>query len=179
MSAWIDITGQRFGLLRAIEPVFSPGMRHRGWFCICDCGGAVVKSGSDLRTGNTGSCGCMRDACRKSLPPTEAAFRYLYREYQDSARARGHAFDLSRDEFRRLTRQDCLYCGVLPGAVVSRPRINGSYIYNGVDRVDNTKGYIVDNCVACCKTCNLMKRMSSVGEFLSHIERIHKHQHTT
>jgi hypothetical protein len=28
---------------------------------------------------------------------------------------------------------------------------------NGIDRMDNTRGYTVENCVGCCGTCNFMK----------------------
>jgi hypothetical protein len=27
----------------------------------------------------------------------------------------------------------------------------------GIDRIDNTKGYIIDNCRACCTMCNMIK----------------------
>jgi hypothetical protein len=30
--------------------------------------------------------------------------------------------------------------------------------YNGIDRVDNEKGYLVENCVPCCFTCNSLKK---------------------
>lgn len=31
------------------------------------------------------------------------------------------------------------------------------YFYNGIDRLDNTKGYTPENSVACCKHCNSLK----------------------
>ena len=39
---------------------------------------------------------------------------------------------------------------------------------NGVDRVDNTKGYSVDNSVPCCKFCNTAKHTMSEGDFFTH-----------
>jgi len=35
--------------------------RHRKitWLCECDCGNVVVVAGTELRSGNTGSCGCL------------------------------------------------------------------------------------------------------------------------
>lgn len=53
----IDLTGQRFGRLVAIE-VAGRG-KYRLWKCRCDCGKSTVVDGASLRTGNTRSCGCL------------------------------------------------------------------------------------------------------------------------
>jgi len=45
---------------------------------------------------------------------------------------------------------------------------------DGLDRIDNTKGYVIDNVVPCCGHCNLMKRGMTVLEFKEHIQRIVK-----
>lgn len=45
--------------------------------------------------------------------------------------------------------------------------------YNSIDRVDPTKGYIIDNCVPCCTTCNYMKRILQRDEFLDHVKKIY------
>lgn len=56
----LELTGQRFGRLLAIEPgeVVSPG-RNLTWICRCDCGNTVVVKGSLLKRGSTRSCGCL------------------------------------------------------------------------------------------------------------------------
>ena len=56
----IDLTGQRFGRLVAIEPA---GSGHNGgvvWRCQCDCGQVCQVEGYRLRKGVTQSCGCLR-----------------------------------------------------------------------------------------------------------------------
>lgn len=50
----IDITGQRFGRLLALEHLGS-GL----WRCRCDCGNEKKLRGGTLRSGNTTSCGCL------------------------------------------------------------------------------------------------------------------------
>lgn len=50
-----DITGQRFGRLVAVS--YEPGK----WLCRCDCGKTTLATGGNLRSGNTTSCGCLRD----------------------------------------------------------------------------------------------------------------------
>lgn len=54
----VDITGQRFGKLTAIEKVKIPGKLHAYWRCKCDCGNESVVCGSNLRKGGSKSCGC-------------------------------------------------------------------------------------------------------------------------
>lgn len=55
-----DITGQRFGRLKAICDVGLDTDRHMKWLCECDCGKEVVVRGSDLRKGKQVSCGCYK-----------------------------------------------------------------------------------------------------------------------
>lgn len=56
----LDLTGQRFGRLTAIERC---GMDSSGknsvWLCLCDCGGTTKATTTHLRNGHTQSCGCL------------------------------------------------------------------------------------------------------------------------
>jgi hypothetical protein len=55
-----DITGQRFGRLVVIRRV---GLDRQGlalWECRCDCGAIPQVLGSNLRKGDTKSCGCLQ-----------------------------------------------------------------------------------------------------------------------
>lgn len=45
----------------------------------------------------------------------------------------------------------------------------------GLDRVDNTQGYLISNIVSCCKQCNQMKMDYTRSEFIEHCVRIVKH----
>lgn len=42
----------------------------------------------------------------------------------------------------------------------------------GIDRVDNSKGYILDNVVPACGTCNRMKHAREWGDVLQHFKAI-------
>lgn len=60
MPAKIDITGQRFGKLVALEQI---GRNRYGtflWHCKCDCGNTTSTSVGTLRYGISKSCGCSR-----------------------------------------------------------------------------------------------------------------------
>lgn len=59
MPPFVDITGHKYGKLLVIG---RSGMLNGrvSWLCRCDCGGDVVVTGNNLRTGNTIACGCGR-----------------------------------------------------------------------------------------------------------------------
>ena len=57
----------------------------------------------------------------------------------------------------------------------SRRRGNGDYTYNGIDRVDNTRGYTLDNVVPCCFKCNRAKDTMTKEEFLEWVGRVATH----
>lgn len=65
-SSFRDITGQKFGKLLAIEPLYAIDNSYY-WSCKCDCGRDVVVKGHDLCTGNTKSCGCMRSGAEVDI----------------------------------------------------------------------------------------------------------------
>ncbi len=53
----IDMTGHRFNLLMVLKQAPHVGQQTR-WLCRCDCGALVTVRSNNLRSGNTGSCGC-------------------------------------------------------------------------------------------------------------------------
>jgi hypothetical protein len=72
-----------------------------------------------------------------------------------------------------LTQSDCHYCGVQPERTL---RKYTQFRWNGIDRIDSSKGYVDGNVVPCCKTCNELKSDKSREEFLAQIEAIHRWQ---
>lgn len=57
----IDLTNKKFGLLTALYPNGRNNNKNIVWHCICECGNETDVSSHDLITGNTKSCGCMRN----------------------------------------------------------------------------------------------------------------------
>jgi len=115
------------------------------------------------------------------LPGDEAAFRQLLGSYKKNARHRGLPFDISTEAFRAITKQDCHYCGVPPTNTYKHwsagKRLRDPYIYNGIDRIDSTKGYTEDNVVPCCTMCNRRKMESTISELFSWVKRVYEHSH--
>lgn len=177
--------GDLFGKLTIIDK----SDIHKGkqfWNCKCECGNLTKAWTSQLNRGVKKSCGCLRsETSRKSiakpilgrtLPYGEAARNKLYFTYRFDAKGKDVDFCLTRDQFSILTKGNCAYCGKEPNHAYTYKNMNGPYTANGIDRVNSSLGYTIENTVSCCKTCNLMKNTLSVEEFFTHIELIYKHK---
>jgi len=81
VSTRLDLTGQQYGLLVAVEP--SP-TRAVHWVCRCECGNLREVDTRNLRSGNTRSCGCTRGFKRitHGQSMTKARGRKPSRTYQ-------------------------------------------------------------------------------------------------
>ena len=174
-SRIIDETGKKYGRWTVIERGFDD--RHGAfWLCKCECGEERIVLGTSLRNGESRSCGCLSADMaseRAWLPFGESSKRKLFSVYKSSARHRGLKWNLTKDEFLRITQQPCHYCGVEPKQIcLATETANGEYIYNGIDRKDSSIGYIPSNVVPCCKACNYAKNKLSYDEFLDLIKRI-------
>jgi hypothetical protein len=169
-----DLTGQRYGQLTVFE--FYERKDYRTfWKCLCDCGKEKIIDACSLRTGHTRSCGCFFNRGNQ-IEYGLAAFNRLYHSYKVKAKDRNREFLLNKDDFRTITLQNCYYCGIEPKQIY-RPRSNtgisnGPYVYNGIDRKENLKGYTLENCVACCGRCNRMKLQLSVEDFINQCIRV-------
>jgi len=105
------------------------------------------------------------------------AFTILYYKYKTRARRIKKPFELTKIQFEKLTSSKCSYCGNPPSYLFNRRRRGSkkSYVYNGIDRVDPKKGYIMSNCVSCCGICNKMKGSLDLDSFLKRIKMIYQH----
>lgn len=113
--------------------------------------------------------------CRKL--DTYKVQNYIYYTYKLSAKKRNKNFELSLEEFIDICEKPCFYCGIeKEKSNLCRPsRLEAEWRYNGIDRVDNSRGYTLDNIVPCCKLCNKMKMALDYNEFIDHIYKIRDH----
>jgi 5-methylcytosine-specific restriction endonuclease McrA len=177
--------GMTFGYLTITDFGYykkrSDGNRDAFWKCKCQCGNEKFATFSNMNNGNVLSCGCMIQKRLKELHKNNiddtASFRKVLTEYRNSARKSNRKFTLTETEFGELTSGNCSYCGIQPSKIKDR---NGKhefkgehYIYNGIDRVDNNRGYEKDNCVSCCRRCNIAKASMTRTEFLNWISDVY------
>lgn len=145
--------GQKYGRLTLIKKLGKDKHRNFLWECKCSCGNICVKN-SPTFNNKTPSCGCT----------IQTEFNNVYYDYRNKAKERGLRFDISKDKFRALIEENCVYCGSPPNN--TRKGYKGFYVYNGIDRIDNTIGYIEGNIVTCCYTCNHAKGTKTIEEFI-------------
>jgi len=113
---------------------------------------------SEFYKNKTGTDG-LHSACKQCEKEYDKSIAGRYVQYKHGAKRRNITFELSKDEFHSIVSHNCFFCGM--------PHAN-----MGVDRLDNSKGYLPDNCVPCCKYCNIMKRERSTLEFVKHCRRV-------
>lgn len=166
-----DLTGMRFGKLVIIKRIKNTPYNYRTWMCQCDCGNTKSVVSSVLIRGDTKSCGCLRHVPNKLFKGILSLEHNLYLHYKNQAALRYIEFKLEFDDFVKIVEMRCKYCG---GTNTHRhmTRRDNFYDVNGVDRLDNKKGYTVDNCVPCCKYCNYAKRDRSLDEFMDWIRQL-------
>ena len=194
----INLVGKKFNRLLVIEDTGMMRYTHAIYKCLCDCGNTKNVASEHLKSGNVKSCGCLAiENGRKQFinnkyakgntwgrkSPGENGANTLFRVYKSAAKKRGHSFQLKKQEFLTLTQQNCFYCNKLPSSSITANKNTGGtlegikhseFIYNGIDRIDNKVGYIIDNCVPCCKNCNRAKASLSYDEFLYMVKLIYK-----
>lgn len=178
-----DIAGQVTGRLtvHSYIGVENKPKRKRVWLCRCVCGNYKAVTARDLTTGQTQSCGCLfwenlrTGKPGNKLPVGESALNQLFYAYSKSSRERGYPWALTKEQFREITSGNCFYCSASPVTKYRAvPGTNGSYIGNGVDRVDNSIGYLPGNIRTCCTFCNTAKASMSEGEFRGWISRAYR-----
>lgn len=107
------------------------------------------------------------------LPKYEASFRRIYGKYKRRAKKNGIDFTIESQDFRNIAEQDCTYCGAKPTpSCKDHERLNGNWKYNGLDRIDNNRGYVYGNVQPCCSLCNKLKSNLEEKDFLDHIQTI-------
>lgn len=76
---------------------------------------------------------------------------------------------LSIEQFYKLSQLNCYYCGAPPSNIANKNKVKnveGIFVYNGLDRIDNTLPHTYDNVVTCCYDCNFAKSNITLTDFL-------------
>lgn len=150
-----DFTESKYGKNKAL------------WLVKCSCGNTKKILANNILRGLSKSCGCTKKKTK------ESTLKNYYLSYKKDSNRRGRAykFSLSFEEFKKLIKRPCYYCKAEPET--RKFHYSGLKLeVNGIDRINNTKGYTLENCVPCCKTCNRMKSDLSHSVFMEKINAI-------
>ena len=82
--------------------------------------------------------------------------RYLAYKFSASGRSHPCTFELSYEQFIEFWQKPCTYCSADIETV-------------GLDRMDSTKGYILENVTPCCRTCNEKKSDISYARWMDFV----------
>ena len=164
------------------------------WEASCECGNTTFVLGSAVAKGNTTSCGCALSDHRSEFgmknriydPIVSSARTVWKKSYSDG--------DVTFEDFFHLSQLPCEYCGIQPykvfnaatkalakakkgkRAYISEYQIKeGNFVYNGLDRIDSSKGHMLDNVVPCCYPCNWQKMNMTTEQFIRHNARQYLH----
>jgi len=190
-----NLVGKIFDYLEVIEYLGQDNNKRRHWKCKC----LLCDKEVDLLTNRlvgknpNKSCGCYRSMSMKNMqekkrvtrrkdvennPMLSEGFNRLFRTYKRNALNRNLSFELTKNDVFKLTKNKCFYCGAIPSTIVKSKAEYSNYIYNGIDRIDNNKGYSSDNVVPCCKICNQAKHGLSQRGFLLWVSQVYLFQHS-
>lgn len=91
-----------------------------------------------------------------------------YRKYIIGAKERNLPFELTLEEFDRITKNPCFYCGELP-----EDEFGNKFV--GIDRIDSNEGYTSTNVIPCCFICNRMKSNYDMNYWVNKMRQIINH----
>lgn len=184
--------GERFGLLIVVEHLGAKDYNNI-YRCKCDCGNERNVALTYLNIGKIWHCGCQDFRTKRGVhknmkySPSEASFRAKAANYKSLAKQRNIEWNLNIEHVVKLLNNNCYYCGKPPSNKYNARSANRNYVknsnfnieeynikYNGIDRLDNSKGYNKENCVSCCTQCNTAKLNFTLKEFKEWINNIYK-----
>lgn len=122
----------------------------------------IEKEKKDFYKKNKKCRNCLNEKLKSSLS-------HRFHNSKRSAKERNYDFKLTKEEYGKITNNNCIYCNRIDGNKYGK--------FVGIDRVNNDNGYVLGNIVPTCKICNKMKGTLTYYEFIESCSIIHKKNH--
>ena len=152
----VDLAGQRFGRLVAVERSGRSDCGSTMWLCKCDCGSLVSVQYSNLKSGATKSCGCLNQENREKRNQKHGgSFRgkteRLYRVWRGMI---GRCYDPKHNSFKDYGSRGIAVCDEWRNdySTFKEWAINSGYEPTAkrgdctLDRIDTNGNYEPSNC---------------------------------
>lgn len=167
-----DRTGQRFGSLLVLKLIgwdekSNGTSTNSRWLCRCEaegCGKEVEYNSTRLATRK--SCGCQNTRDKGNgfslthYSERTKSLNQVYSNNKHSAKTRGIDWALSKEQAFAIYKSPCHY-----GTGPAHTPPPGHFV--GIDRKDNSIGYVPGNCLPCCRMCNNAKKDQTTEQFLA------------
>jgi hypothetical protein len=140
-----------------------PRSTIRFYHCHCiNCKISAIKSISSMKVGGCRNCSL--------LPKGYSGVSRAFGNYKRAAKKMKREFTITFKKFRELSGSRCHYCGAPPLLTCKSNNPNqksdwGNCQCNGIDRINNNKGYTNENTVPCCFLCNRAKNSMTYRDF--------------
>lgn len=175
----VGVRFKKFVLIERIGYRETGGRKSSLWSCLCDCGRLFEADVKNIARGKVSCSKCILSWGKRlgkydANDPKTVPYRAKYTTYRNAAKDRDLSFELSEDDAFKLFAQRCHYCLVEP-FLDTRPFTKGisrNIFANGIDRIDSSKGYALDNMVPCCHFCNRAKGDMIYSEFIDWIKKV-------
>ena len=184
--------GCRFGRLSVLKRagwrMLKSGKRHRTWLCRCDCGRTCKVSISNLKSGNSTSCGCKRKetAHRTRWRGCGKLSGTYWHHTQANAKLRGLSFRISIKYAWTLFQKQLGICPLTGLALIMDPLLHetrrrfGKYKRQptqtaSLDRINSNRGYVHGNVRWVHRKVNLMRLDMTDAEFIQWCQLVVDH----
>lgn len=179
----VDMQGQKFGKLEVIERDITKTTGRAYWICKCECGNIKSVCGANLRydknNRGTKSCRCLITTqnlkrCYKGCGTLALS---IFNRIKKGCIRKSKIIEFNitiEDAWNQFIKQDgkCALTGV--ELVLYIKNCNENLPTASLDRIDNNKGYTVDNIQWVHKEINMMKNTHTQEKFIDWCKKVAK-----
>jgi hypothetical protein len=179
-----NLIGQRFGNLIVVSRLGNGGKNKcQRWLCNCECGNSVEKVTTEL-TNKRNKILCCNRKCKLHSGKHSILFKgyedisgWLWCHIKTGARERDLEFSITIEyawDLFIMQNRKCALSGIeICFSKSQEDRSNGTA---SLDRIDSTKGYVINNCQWVHKDINFMKQDLTEDEFIGWCQLVTLHQ---
>lgn len=146
MALKLDLTNNRFGRLLVIKEVLPKAHKYVEYLCTCDCGNEKIIKAGHLTSGRTTSCGCFQ---RDNASKIHSKHKSIgTKEYKIWSGIKRRCLNSKEQSYSRYGAKGIVICERWINSFESFLEDMGLCPdeMNSIDRIDNDKGYMKENC---------------------------------